>query len=184
MKKMFFKSLKMALAAVFLFALLSCGKTGTFELKSTAFNNGERIPGKYYYGAERENLSLPFNWVNPPAGTKSFALFIYNHNSRVNWAVFNIPANCTSIAENASSRNMPAGSVEVAGISRKIGYSGMEPPGQKTQTHQYYAVLYALNTDAITIAEPDVYKSLPDLKSILDGKIIAQAEINGFAQVE
>jgi|GEM_PF-3375497 len=182
MNKNVFKIL--AMTAVFLLALSGCGKSKTFELQSTAFKNDERIPDKYYYGTGRQNMSLPLNWVNPPKDTKSFALFISNHNNRVNWAVFNIPAGCTSIAENASGSNMPDGSVEVTNITRTIGYSGMEPPGQRIQAHQYIATVYALNTDTIIISEPDVYKSINDLEKMLDGKIIAQAEIIGHAQLE
>ena len=184
MEKIISRIAVVAVAALFLFSLSGCGKSKIFELKSAAFSNGERIPDKYYYGPGRQNISLPFNWVNPPAGTKSFALFIYNHNSRTNWGVFNIPAGSASIAENASGQSMPEGSIEVTGISRAIGYSGMEAPGNKIQSHQYFAVLYALNTDTISIQDPEVYKSFPDLLKILDGKIIAKAEMKGLAQLE
>lgn len=187
MEKKNFKIYGMVLAAVFLLALSSCGKGKVFEIQSAAFKNDERVPDKYYHGnaAGRENISLPFKWKNPPDGTKSFALILYNeHHSRTHWAVFNIPATCSEIAENASGKNMPVGSIELPNYFRTAGYGGLEPPAQKTMTHAYVAVIYALNTETITLPDTGIYKAFVDLKSILDGKIIAKAEIHCIASLE
>jgi Raf kinase inhibitor-like YbhB/YbcL family protein len=164
---------------LFLLSMNGCSKS--FELQSYAFANNEPIPEKYWHGdyAERENISIPFNWINPPVGTQSFALIMREtgiHNE-IQWAVFNIPADCTSIPENASGNNMPAGSIELSNHRRTPGYFGPEPIRQ-IGTFEYMAVLYALNTAAIHL---NGYISYLDLCNIMDGNIIAKAEIVGTA---
>ena len=96
--------LTVSLILTLLLNIVSCGKN--FELRSNAFKNGGRIPDIYCngYNEERQNISLPFKWVNPPKDTQSYALIIHDLDARnwLHWAVFNIPANCDEIAENAS----------------------------------------------------------------------------------
>jgi len=170
-------------AVLFLSILLvlpGCSKDKKgFELQSAAFLNGERIPDKYCFGGigERQNISLPFNWVNPPEDTKSFALIMYNLGcNHIRWVVFNIPADCNSIAENASGKNMPKGSIELNNYRRtQPPYHGPEPePGD--MVFDYTAVLYALNTVVDNIGG---YKSYMELNEFLEGKVLAQAEITG-----
>jgi len=173
------------LVLALLCTLTNCGKK-TFELQSSAFKNNERIPDKYCHGgvAGRENISLPFNWVNPPEGARSFALVMhmpYYDLKSINWAVFNIPADCNSIDENASGNNMPAGSVELKNrwrTQRTQGYYGPEPErGPIERETHYIATIYALNT-AVTLNTGE-YKSDWEIDNILAGKVIAKAEITG-----
>jgi len=181
MQKRFYQYGMSALISVLLFVLLSCHKSA-FELQSYAFVHNEPIPEKYWHGdySGRQNISIPFNWINPPVGTQSFALIMREtgtHNE-IHWAVFNIPADCTSISENASGNNMPAGSIELSNYRRTPGYFGPEPIRQ-IGTFEYMAVLYALNTAAIH--DLNGYISYLDLCNIMDGNIIAKAEIVGTA---
>jgi len=166
-------------ATVFLFALIGCQKE-SFELQSQAFSNYERIADKYCHGtvAGRENISLPFNWINPPDNTQSFALIMHDSDGSdwIHWAVFNIPAYCNEIAENASGNNMPEGSVELNNQFRTKGYGGPEP-SRESGTHWYIITLYALNTAVIN--DLSGFKNLKEINVILEGKIIGEAEITG-----
>lgn len=169
-----------ALAALLLLGLSGCSET--FMLESTAFKNGERIPIKHCRGYDggRENISPSFNWVNPPADVQSFALIIHDSTSSrkwIHWAVFNIPANCSEIVENASGGNMPVGSIELNNQFRTYGYGGPEPP-KGAGEHTYIAALYALNTAVIN--EVNGFMSFTELNSILEGKVIEKAEISGI----
>jgi Raf kinase inhibitor-like YbhB/YbcL family protein len=181
MKTRFFQTCFMAL--VLALVLSGCGKS--FELQSSAFQNNGIIPAKYGYGVNdgRANVSLPFNWINPPEGTKSFALIFYhpNHNS-TRWAVFNIPASCNEIAENASGKNMPEGSVELPNFRRTIPpYYGPEPqPGGAP--FEYTATLFAL--DVPVINGLDRYKSYWDIIRLLEGKVISKTELTGIQTIE
>jgi len=119
MKRRTHLTIVMVLVSLMMIAPTSCGKD--FELRSSAFRNNERIPDKYCYGniEGRQNMSPPLNWVNPPKGTQSFALTMrHPDHNWTRWAVFNIPANCNEIAENASGRNMPEGSIELSNFRR------------------------------------------------------------------
>ena len=156
------------------------GKRNSFVLQSEAFVNNERIPDKYCRGnvSGRENISLPFNWVNPPNDVLSFALIVHDPDGGnwIHWAVFNIPPNYSEIEENASGKNMPEGSIELNNQFRTFGYGGPEPP-RGSGTHGYIATLYALNTGSIN--DLVVYKSYAEINSILEGKVIAKADITG-----
>jgi Raf kinase inhibitor-like YbhB/YbcL family protein len=106
-------------------------------------------------------------------------LIIHDPDGRnwIHWAVFNIPANCNEIAENASGNNMPEGSIELNNQFRTPGYGGPEPP-RGSGTHGYIATLYALNTPEVN--DLDTYKSFAEINAILNGRIIAKAEIIGY----
>ena len=165
-----------------LFAITGCQKS--FELQSAAFSNNERIPDKYCFGGsgERQNISLPFNWINPPLGTQSFALIMRSSGSnKIRWAVFNIPANCNEITEGASVRNMPEGCVELSNFRRTTPpYYGPEPqPGG--WVYDFIIELYALNT---TIDDINGFKSYFEISNILEGKVIAKTQMIGTQSKE
>ncbi|MDR2184742.1 MAG: YbhB/YbcL family Raf kinase inhibitor-like protein [Treponema sp.] len=151
-----------------------------FKLTSSAFKNNQRLADKYCYTGVKggQNISLPFNWVQPPENTQSFALILYDPDGAnwIHWAVFNIPVNSNSIAENASGTNMPTGSVELENEFGSSGYGGPEPPAG-SGTHRYIATLYALNTTAISGLGG--FKSYADISAILSGKVIDKASLTG-----
>jgi Raf kinase inhibitor-like YbhB/YbcL family protein len=178
------KAAVMLLALVFSVIFMGCDNEDSssgnaFKLQSTAVSNNQPLANKYcYYGVDGgENISLPFNWIEAPDNTQSFALIIPDPDGEnwVHWAVFNIPANCNSIEENASGSNMPEGSIELENEFGTAGYGGPEPPPGKT--HRYIATLYALKVPSI----PNLggFKSYQDIKSLLSGKVITQAAVTG-----
>ncbi len=71
---MLFLSGPQALASVALAMLLAGG--AVMELTSSAFQPGEMIPAKYT--CDGPDVSPPLSWLDPPAGTKSFALISDN----------------------------------------------------------------------------------------------------------
>ncbi|MDR2941304.1 MAG: YbhB/YbcL family Raf kinase inhibitor-like protein [Treponema sp.] len=171
------------MAFVFALVLPGCGKS--FELQSSAFQNNGFIPGKYGYGKDdgRANISLPFNWINPPEGTQSFALIFYHPNfNYIRWAVFNIPASCNEISENASGKNMPEGSIELPNFRRTTPpYYGPEPQPESAP-YKYIATLFALNVPVINGLE--YYKTYWEINELLDGKVIAKTELTGVQSIK
>lgn len=163
-----------------LFTLVNCEKNA-FEIQSNAFRNNERIPDRYCRGNvdERQNISLPFNWINAPEDTKSFALTIHDisANNFLHWAVLNIPADYNEIAENASRNFMPIGSIELNNQFRAPGYGGPEPPRGRG-IHEYVVTLYALNISEINNISG--YRSYAQLSEILNEYTIAKTEIIGL----
>jgi Raf kinase inhibitor-like YbhB/YbcL family protein len=183
MKHIVFFALFVSLVFSGLFVLAGCDDGGggnsdsLFKLESSAFGNNQRLDDKYCYtGVDGgQNISLPFNWVQPPENTQSFALIIHDPEGGdwIHWAVFNIPASCNAIDEDASgTTNMPAGSVELDNEFGTSGYGGPAPPAG-SGTHRYIATLYALNTSAINGLSR--FKSYAEINTIIAGKIIDKA---------
>ena len=70
-----------------------CGTTqanaqGAFTMSSSSFKDGERLATKNAGNNKSnpncvgENVSPPFAWTNPPEGTKSFALLMFDPEGR------------------------------------------------------------------------------------------------------
>jgi Raf kinase inhibitor-like YbhB/YbcL family protein len=81
-----------------------------FKLRSSAFeDNGKLViknagNNKANPNCVGENVSPPLAWSNPPDGTKSFALLMYDPEGRgglgvVHWVAYGIPASVTGFAE-------------------------------------------------------------------------------------
>ena len=78
-----------------------------FELKSSAFEDGEELPAEYLAGDDGDNVSPPLSLVNPPQGAETFALIVDNpdapKDSSSHWIVYNIPKEKTELEEEVSS---------------------------------------------------------------------------------
>ena len=150
------------------------------ELKSDAFDDGDYISTTYIMKEiGGENISLPFDWNNAPAETKSFAFSIVDPhpvaNNWVHWFLINIPASTNSIEEGASGKSMPAGCKELNNTYGSVGYGGPQPPAG-SGNHPYVCTVYALSVDKLDL---DANVSLSDFKKALEGKILAQATTTG-----
>ena len=150
------------------------------ELKSDAFDDGDYISTTYIMKEiGGENISLPFDWNNAPAETKSFAFSIVDPhpvaNNWVHWFLINIPASTNSIEEGASGKSMPAGCKELNNTYGSVGYGGPQPPAG-SGNHPYVCTVYALSVDKLDL---DANVSLSDFKKALEDKILAQATTTG-----
>jgi hypothetical protein len=150
------------------------------EMTSAAFKDGEKIPIQYVMpGAGGKNISVPLSWKNAPPGTKSFALSMVDPHpvaqNWVHWLVINIPANVTSIDEEASRKKMPTGLVELKNSFGDIGYGGPQPP-KGTGDHPYVFTLYALRVEKLDLG---ANTSLSTFKKALEGKILESATLTG-----
>jgi phosphatidylethanolamine-binding protein (PEBP) family uncharacterized protein len=83
---------------------------GAFTLSSASFKDGERLPAKFAGNNKSnpncvgENVSPAFSWANPPEGTRSFALLMFDPEGRPpagvsHWVAYGIPASVTGFAE-------------------------------------------------------------------------------------
>jgi hypothetical protein len=100
-------------------ALWSSGQVanaaGAFTLTSSAFKDGTTIAVKYGGNLKNnrncigENISPALTWMNPPAGTKSFALTLVDPEGRggggvIHTVLYGIPASLTGFAEGEISK--------------------------------------------------------------------------------
>ena len=107
---------------------------------------------QYGAGAGGQDVSPDLHWTGFPAETKSFALTVYDPDAPTgsgfwHWALFNIPADATSLPTGAGAENsvlLPAGTVVMPNEGRTPTFIGAGPP-PGTGTHRYQFVLHALD---------------------------------------
>jgi len=129
-------------------AVLAAG----FTLRSTDFKPNKTIPMKYVFkgfGCTGQNVSPELHWSRAPAGTKSFAVTVYDPDAPTgsgwwHWVVYNIPASVTQLSEDASTRGMPAGAVQNRNDFGTHQYGGPCPP-QGDKPHHYVFTVFALD---------------------------------------
>ena len=143
----------------------------SFELTSSAFAPGERIPQTYT--CDGQDISPPLRWSEPPAGTQSLALIMDDPDAPIgiwdHWLLFNLPAETRNLPEQAV---LPAGSLDGRNSWGRTGYGGPCPPGG---THRYFFKLYALDVTLTLAAGAEKEQLL----QAMEGHILAQAELMG-----
>ena len=167
-------------ATVLLIIRLPAGEAA-MQLSSTAFKDGSAIPSQYARpAAGGRNVSIPLKWTGAPEGTKSFVLCIVDQHpvarKWAHWMVINIPPDVTSLAEDASRKNVPPSALEIKNSFGDVGYGGPQPP-RGTGPHQYVITVYALK-DARLDLKPGA--TLADLQNAIRGKVLEEASITGL----
>lgn len=115
-------------------------------LTSPAFADNGTIPNRYTYALGGQcagsNHSPPLDFGAVPAGTRSFALTVYDPDGGdwLHWKAWNIPAETTWLAENA------AASATFSQAANDFGAAGYGGPCPPTPNHRYVFTLYALST--------------------------------------
>lgn len=111
------------------------------------FGNEQVLNG---FGCSGGNISPEIVWQNPPEGTKSFALTMYDPDAPTgsgwwHWVVTDIPADTRRIGRGT----VPEGASESATDFGKPGYGGPCPPAGTT--HRYIVTVTALKTEKLNI---------------------------------
>ena len=136
-------------------ALTATATAAPFTVSSKDFKDGGTLADKFSFnsfGCTGANTSPEIEWANPPAGTKSFALMVYDPDAPTgsgwwHWVVYNIPATATSIPQGGP---LPQGAAENATDFGKPGYGGpCPPPG--SGNHHYAFTVFALKVDKLDI---------------------------------
>lgn len=134
------------------FAPLSA-RAGTLQLQSPDFSNGGVIPLAQAYddsGCSGGNISPALRWRNAPAGTRSFAVTVFDPDAQGgqgfwHWVALDIPADMTALPANAGNPEaglMPKPVLQLQNDWGGLGYGGPCPP--QGQTHHYVFTVYAL----------------------------------------
>jgi len=128
---------------------------GAFTLSSPDFKDGARLALKNAGNRKEspncvgENISPALNWANPPAGTRSFAIMMFDPEARPpngvsHWVAYGIPPSVSGLAEGVT---FGASDKFVAGIGtdKFAHYSGpCPPPGAP---HHYVFTLIATDLE-------------------------------------
>ena len=157
-----------------------------FKLVSPDIGQGKTIPVDQVFngfGCKGKNLSPALFWSGAPAGTKSFALSVYDPDAPTgsgfwHWVVYNIPASTESLpaeAGDVKKKGMPVGSVQGRTDYGTFGYGGPCPPPGKP--HHYYFRLFALKVEKLDVP-PDATAALIGFN--INANALAKAELMGL----
>ena len=107
-------------------------------------------------GCTGQNISPALQWLDAPAGTKSFAVTAYDPDAPTgsgwwHWVMYNMPASTTGLASGAGNgRDAPPGSVQGQTDFGSRGYGGpCPPPGDRP--HRYHFTVFALKVDRLDL---------------------------------
>ena len=133
----------------------------SFTVTSTDVHAGKQIGAANVFngmGCTGQNMSPELSWSGAPAGTKSFAVTVYDPDAPTgsgwwHWVVYNIPATTMSLpagAGDASGAKLPAGAVQGNTDFGSPGYGGpCPPPGSKP--HHYHFTVFALKVEKLDL---------------------------------
>ena len=161
----------------------------TLTVSSSVYRDGQTIPQSAVFnamGCTGENVSPDLSWSGAPAGTKSYAVTIWDPDAPtgvgfVHWVLFNIPGDVTSLAAGAGAHGH-------AGIGAQHGtndfgqhqYDGpCPPPGHGV--HHYHLTVYALDVESL--AGLDKTTSYAKFKFMSREHVLATGEIVGLYEV-
>jgi len=159
----------------------------SFTLTSSDVRQGQMIPRANVFsgmGCTGTNVSPALAWSGAPAGTKSFAVTMYDPDAPTgsgwwHWVVYNIPAAITSVAAGAgdASKNLlPAGATQGNTDFGSPGYGGPCPP-VGDRPHHYHITVYALDVDKI---EVPVNATAAYIGFNLHAHLLAKAELTAL----
>jgi Raf kinase inhibitor-like YbhB/YbcL family protein len=147
-----------------------------FEIKSSAFTQGDLIPD--HYACDGPDQSVPLIWTDPPSGTKSYALIADDPDAPmgtwVHWVLYDLPSEARRLPEDVPKKEiLPDGSKQGMNDFGRIGYGGPCPPPGKP--HRYFFKLYAL--DKKIGLPPRAAK--PQILDAMKGHILGEAQFMG-----
>lgn len=108
------------------------------------------------FGCSGENKSPQLTWKNAPAGTKSFAVTIYDPDAPTgsgwwHWLVYDIPAETTSLTGDLKDKAPEGAKLGRTDFGMK-GFGGACPP-QGDKPHHYIVTVYALKVDKLEVPD-------------------------------
>ncbi|MEP7327429.1 MAG: YbhB/YbcL family Raf kinase inhibitor-like protein [Gemmatimonadota bacterium] len=150
-----------------------------FTLRSDAFVSNESLNSRFT--CEGDDRSPPLDWVEAPAGTRSFALIVDDPDAPdpqapegtfVHWVLYNIPASAHSFPEAVKPEALAPGTREGLNDWKRTGYGGPCPPIGR---HRYFYKVYALDVVLPDLGTP----TKAELEQAMAGHVLAQSELIG-----
>ncbi|OAI31280.1 kinase inhibitor [Methylosinus sp. R-45379] len=161
---------------------------GGFSLSSPDIAEGATIDRKFVFndfGGTGDNVSPQLNWSEPPAGTKSFALFCHDPDAPTggagfwHWLVVDIPASTRALAQGAGAvgdAGLPAGAKPIRNDYGFSHWGGPCPP-VGDPPHRYVFTIYALSIETVEAPE-GATASLVGF--IVNQNVLAKASLTGL----
>ena len=147
-----------------LLAISLCGTTASLANPAFSLQSSEIAPGATLseaqvfngFGCHGKNISPSLSWQNPPEGTRSYALTVYDPDAPTgsgwwHWVVVNLPASTKGLpAGAATGKGLPAGALELRTDFGQPGYGGACPPPGHGM-HRYQFTVWALSVDKLPL---------------------------------
>lgn len=127
----------------------------SFTLASPTMTHGGAIPQRHWFnsfGCAGENIRPALSWSGAPAGTKSFAVTVFDNDAPTgsgfwHWVAYDISASTLAVAE--SPGLLPSGAVEGHNDLGSPAWFGSCPSDGKT--HRYTYAVYALGVEKLEV---------------------------------
>ncbi len=124
-----------------------------FDLSSPSISDGNWDKKFLAKECGGQNISPALAWKDPPVGTKSFVLTLFDRDALDgfgwwHWQVLKIPSTAPGLPEGAGtkdSKGLPRGAIQGKADLGRAGYLG-PCPGQGSGPHRYVFTLYALKS--------------------------------------
>ena len=150
-----------ALAPAITLIMAASGHAASFSLSSPDIADQRPLTHLQEFngfGCSGGNTSPALSWANAPAGTKSFAITVYDPDAPTgsgwwHWTVVKIPAGTTGLppdAGAAGNARLPAGASQVRSDYGVAAWGGMCPP-EGDAPHRYIFTVHALKTEKLEI---------------------------------
>jgi Raf kinase inhibitor-like YbhB/YbcL family protein len=130
-----------------------------FTVTSTSVKDGEPLALPQWSGRMGvpggQDRSPHLSWSDAPEGTKSYAVTVYDVDAPTgsgfwHWAVADIPAEVTELAEGVDGAELPAGAIQLPNDARDARFVGaVPPPGHGP--HRLVITVHALDVETIGI---------------------------------
>lgn len=151
------------ITGVMMFLMLIAGQAigGALSLSSPDFTEGSVLHEAQVlngFGCTGGNRSPELHWSGIPAGTKSFAITVYDPDAPTgsgwwHWVVFNIPVTAHSLAANSGdvdSGLLPTGAIQSRTDFGAVGFGGACPPAGAGK-HRYEFTVWALDVETLSL---------------------------------
>lgn len=153
--------MKRTLIAATLCGAFTLAQAAGFTLSSPEIKDGGAIPKSFEFngfGCAGDNRSPALKWSGAPAGTKSFALTVYDPDAPTgsgwwHWMVIDIPAGVAELAAGAGAADgkaLPKGAVQARIDYGVRAWGGVCPP-QGDKPHRYVFTVHALKVDKLDV---------------------------------
>ena len=147
----------------FAFAALLAGNALAFDLTSPDpdVKTGKPMTKAQEYkgfGCNGDNLSPALEWKNVPAGTKSFAVTVFDPDAPTgsgwwHWVVYDIPATATGLPGGVGiTAKLPVGAKQGRNDYGEHSFGGACPPAGD-RPHHYIFMVHALKVDKLNVPE-------------------------------
>ncbi len=150
---------KRTLLAVASLCLSTAGSAAAFELRSADVTDGSTLSkAQVYsgYGCTGDNLSPALAWTGAPAGTRSFAVTVYDPDAPTgsgwwHWLVYDLPPATNSLPRGIGhSAELPAGAQQGRNDFGTRDFGGACPP-PGNPPHRYIFTIHALKVDRLDV---------------------------------